>query len=148
MHVRMAPEAVAGCVRTGVQLRGLAACCAVVIAAGCGRGAPDAAIAWSIEPPALIAGSTATVALTLTSGGGAPTTGAKLRLEAHMSHPGMPPAVADFVEREGGRYEARLQLGMAGDWMLVASGTLADGTRITRETRLSVRPADGTPPDR
>ena len=65
----------------------------------------------------------------------APASGAKLRLEAHMSHPGMTPVVADAVDRGRGAYEAQLQFTMVGDWVIVASGTLADGRRITKETR-------------
>jgi hypothetical protein len=145
VHVRVAPEAVTGSVTAGLFLRGLA-CCAIAIAVGCARGATDAAIAWTIEPAAPIAGSTATVAFSLTSSDGAPASGARLRLEGHMSHPGMAPVVADAGERGRGAYEARLRFTMAGDWLLVVSGTLADGSRLTKETRVSVRAPENVAP--
>ena len=138
----MAPEAVTGGVTARVVFRALT-WCVVAVTAGCGRDSAGAAIAWSIQPSALIAGSTAQVAFTITTRDGAPASGAQLRLEGHMSHPGMTPVVADPIERDRGTYEAPLQFTMPGEWVLVVSGTLADGTRITKETRLSVRPADG-----
>ena len=65
-----------------------------------------------------------------------------LRLEGQMSHPGMMPVVADLAERGAGVYEARMQLTMAGDWILVVTGELRDGTRIVKQIDLSgVRPA-------
>jgi hypothetical protein len=62
--------------------------------------------------------------------------GASLRLEAHMSHPGMAPVVADLIERDG-IYESRVQLTMAGPWVIVASGELADGRRIVKQTKVT-----------
>jgi hypothetical protein len=140
MHVRVAPEAVTGSVTAGIILRGLT-CCTMAMALGCSRGSVQTAIAWTIDPPAPIAGSMTTVALALTSRDGAQVSRATLHLEGHMSHPGMAPIVADLVERQRGTYEAQLQFTMAGDWVLVASGALADGSRITHDTRISVRPA-------
>jgi hypothetical protein len=144
----MAPEAVTGGVNARLTLLCGWAYCAIALATGCGSRSADVGIVWTIEPSALVAGSTATVALTLTPTNGAPASGATIRLEAHMSHPGMTPVVADAVDRGRGAYEAQLQFTMAGDWMLVASGTLADGRRMTKETRVSVRPAAGTAPSR
>ena len=54
----------------------------------------------------------------------------------------MTPVVADLTERTEGVYEARLQLTMAGDWILVVSGQLRDGTHIVKQIDLAgVRPA-------
>jgi hypothetical protein len=70
-------------------------------------------------------------------------TGARLRIEGHMAHPGMAPVVTDMTEREAGRYEAEVPLTMAGEWTLVVSGTLAGGARVTWEHRINV---EGTAP--
>jgi hypothetical protein len=54
----------------------------------------------------------------------------------------MAPVVADVSERGDGVYEARLQFSMAGDWMLVLTGELADGRRITKQLEVpGVAPA-------
>jgi hypothetical protein len=53
----------------------------------------------------------------------------------------MVPVVVDAVESPGGTYVGRLQFSMAGDWLLVVSGSLADGTRVTEQLELpGVRP--------
>jgi hypothetical protein len=49
-----------------------------------------------------------------------------------MPHPGMAPLVASAIERDAGVYEATLEFTMPGSWTMVASATLADGTRLTR----------------
>ena len=69
---------------------------------------------------------------TLRDAEGLPVRGARLRIEAHMSHPGMAPVLAEAREHPDGVYEASLELTMAGAWTLVASGALADGRVITR----------------
>ncbi|HET7217085.1 MAG TPA: FixH family protein [Vicinamibacterales bacterium] len=143
----MAPEAVTRRVTAGT-IRRCWICC-IVFAIGCGRGSDSATIAWTIEPSPPIAGKTTVVAVTLKADDGAPAAGATLQLDAHMSHPGMAPVTADVIERRRGEYEARLQFSMAGDWILVLSGTLANGRRLTKEIRVpSVQPAAGATPVR
>ena len=132
----MAPEALAR--------RVAAALLACVVAMGCGRGAGDVDVAWEIEPTPPTAGQRTVVRVTLRHPDGRPEAGARLKIEAHMSHPGMAPVAGDAVEGANGAYEARLQLSMAGDWIFVVTGQLADGSRITRDTRVpGVRPAPG-----
>ena len=41
----------------------------------------------------------------------------------------MAPVVADVIERGDGEYEAPLQFTMAGDWILLVTGQLPDGSR-------------------
>lgn len=53
--------------------------------------------------------------------------GANLRLEANMSHAGMTPVFAGAEEIEPGRYQAMMELSMAGDWYVVVHVSLPDG---------------------
>jgi len=62
---------------------------------------------------------------------------AKLRLEAHMPHPGMAPLTTDMVERSAGNYESSVRLSMDGAWTLVVNGTLVDGRRITKQMEVT-----------
>jgi hypothetical protein len=110
-------------------MAGLIACC---VAAGCGRGVVHASAAWQVEPTPPITGAATTVRVTLSDARG-PLPGARLQLDAHMSHPGMTPVTARMVEGAPGVYEARIQLSMSGEWTLVATGELAGGGRITSQ---------------
>jgi hypothetical protein len=99
-------------------------------------------VAWDVEPVPPATGTETVARLTLRDDAGAPIPGARLRLEGHMSHPGMTPVVVSVSERGDGVYEARLQFTMAGDWTLVVAGELPDGSRVTRELEIAgVRPA-------
>ena len=70
-----------------------------------------------------------------------PLRGAHLKLEGDMSHPGMAPVFGDVAETKPGRYEGSLNFSMAGDWVMIVRGTLADGERLEREVSLpGVRP--------
>ena len=112
---------------------GLLAGCLV---ASCATAADGIEATWDLEPgpPATDVPSVARITLHDTKG--AAVSGATVRLEAHMSHAGMAPVLAPAVERTRGVYEAPFQFTMAGDWFLVVTGTLADGTRI--EERIEV----------
>lgn len=117
--------------------------CALLAGAAC---RPDAqrevTVSWAIEPAPPVTGTETIAVITLQDEQKQPVRGAKLQLEAHMSHPGMAPVTSGMTERADGTYEGRLQLSMAGDWILVVTGELPDGRRITRQLELSgVRPA-------
>jgi hypothetical protein len=94
-----------------------------------------------IAPATPVIGTVTSVRITLRDADRNPIDGAHLQLEAHMSHPGMRPVVASAIERVEGVYEAQLRFTMTGDWVLVLTGTMRDGTRVT-ETRTipGVRP--------
>ncbi len=71
-----------------------------------------------------------------------PVPGARLSIAAHMSHPGMAPVEATVTERANGVYEATLDFSMAGDWVLVVSGALANGTPLSHRIDVpNVRPS-------
>jgi YtkA-like len=131
VHLRVAPEALA----RGV-IAGLLACCCLPIA--CRAAAGDVSVTWTIEPARPLTGSVAVVRFTLHNNRGQPLRGARLKLAAHMSHPGMAVVAADVLERGDGTYESRLELSMAGEWALVVTGELADGRRITNQTTVAV----------
>jgi hypothetical protein len=94
-------------------------------------------IAWAIDPAPPAAGVSTLVRVVVSDDQQQPVTGARLRLEGHMSHPGMTPVTADMIESTQGTYEAQLQFSMAGDWLLVVAGALSDGTRVTQQLELA-----------
>jgi hypothetical protein len=106
--------------------------------AACRRQPPRADIviesSFSPAPPSL---GPATLRLRLTDRSGHPVGGARLRVEAQMSHPGMAPVTATAVERGPGEYAAALDFPMRGDWILLVSGSLADGRTVSH--RIDVR---------
>jgi hypothetical protein len=123
----MAPEA------RGARLAAiLVACCCFAL--GCTRGPDDTRVTWTIEPSPATRQSETIVRFALEHPDGTPVAGARLRAEAHMSHPGMAPVTADVIERANGFYETRLQFSMAGDWIVVITGELASGRRFTART--------------
>jgi hypothetical protein len=136
----VAPEAVGR--RLNAAL--LACCC---LAFGCRSGEAGVTTDWKIEPTPPVAQRPTIVSYIVKRQDGAGFGGAKLRIEAHMAHPGMSPVTAEMVERGAGTYEARLSLPMAGDWIFVVTGELGDGGRVTSEIKVpSVRPAHGSAP--
>jgi len=107
-------------------------------AAGCSTGDAGAVdtnriqARWELEPAPPVVGAV-TVRLSLVGQDDRGVPGATLRLEGHMSHPGMAPVVTDAHDKGDGAYEANLRFTMAGDWVLVATGTLPGGQRITKQ---------------
>jgi hypothetical protein len=132
VQLRVAPEA--------LPRRVIAALFALCCLGACQASARDVGITWTIEPARPAVQSVATVRFTLQNHRGEAIRGARLRLAAHMSHPGMTPLAAGVIDRGNGTYESRVELSMAGDWTLVVSGELADGRRITRQTEVAVVP--------
>ena len=82
------------------------------------------------QPPRVGATS---ITLRVADASGQPLTGARIRLEGNMSHAGMRPVVSEANESEPGRYQARLEFTMAGDWVLLINLTLPDGRRLERQ---------------
>ena len=136
MYLRMAPEALARRLRLGL----LASCC---LAATCSNRAADLTVGWTIDPMPPAAAATTIVRVTLADSHGTSVGGARLRLDAHMTHPGMAPVTSDVIEISTGTYQSKVRLSMAGNWIFVVSGELPDGHRITKEIQVpAVRPAE------
>jgi YtkA-like len=111
---------------------GLLAC---LLPAGCrSRSAaqPDARLEMRVTPSPPRVGP-ATLTLTLRDGVGKPLTGATLKLEANMSHPGMVPVFAEAREVQPGQYEASLEFTMGGDWFVTADADFPDGRHVQRQ---------------
>lgn len=86
-------------------------------------------LSWTLMPTAPVVGP-ATLTVTLRDAAGGAVTGARVRLEGHMSHPGMTPVIADASERTAGIYVATFDFSMAGDWVLLVSAALRNGDRV------------------
>jgi hypothetical protein len=142
VHVRVAPRAQRRVLTAAVIIAcSLAAACA---APGCDvhwdreRESGEAvSVSWTLDPSPPLAGTSLVVRLTLRDHEQKPITGARLRLEGLMSHPGMAPVTADVTERGNGDYEAPLQFTMAGDWVLVVTGELPGGGQINKQIEIN-----------
>jgi hypothetical protein len=103
------------------------ACAAALLGAACGRGPARAdetlSLAWTLapDPPAV---GPSRLSLRLADERGRPLGGARLQVEAGMTHPGMPPVVASAAEEEAGRYRADLDFTMAGSWFILVTGEI------------------------
>jgi len=99
-------------------------------------------VSWTLDPSPPLAGTPIVVRLTLRDRDQKPVTGARLRLEGLMSHPGMAPVTAAVTERGNGEYEAPLQFTMAGDWIMLVTGELPGGGQIKKQIEINgVRPS-------
>jgi hypothetical protein len=111
------------------------ACVATLLITSCSKPAGPpvfVAIAHTISPEPARVGP-ALIALKLADRSGQPVTGAKIAIEADMSHAGMSPRFADAKEIEPGRYLAHLEFPMAGDWAVLLHITLLDGKKLERQ---------------
>lgn len=139
MHVCVAPRAQHRVLTTALVFVFSLSCLA-----GCARTDPADAIrvSWTLDPSPPVVGAPIVARLTLRDTDQKAVTGARLRLEGLMSHAGMAPVIAAVVERGDGNYEAALRFTMAGDWILLVTGTLPDGVQFTKQIEIAgVRPA-------
>ena len=101
---------------------------------------------WTVTPQPPTAGPVL-LALKLTDrDSGQPVPGAEVRIEGDMTHPGMKPVFGTAREVAPGRYEAPVELTMAGDWVFSIDARLPDGRGFERQFELrGVRPHPGAP---
>lgn len=111
------------------------ACVAAITLTSCHR-AGDAAAKISVQQeitPLPAKAGPAILLLTLTGADSNPITHASVTVEADMTHPGMSPVFGDAKEVEPGRYQARLNFTMAGDWVVLTHIKLANGEMVERQ---------------
>jgi YtkA-like len=127
----------------GFQVRALIAAISALFWMGCNRAAKSSSVVTvafeSMPRPAGV--GTITVDFTLADAAAKPVVGAQLNTEADMTHAGMSPVFGTLQEKQPGRYESKLNLGMAGDWVILLHGTLPTGEKLERQFELrDVRP--------
>lgn len=108
---------------------------AFVVGIGCHRPPTTSSgvmVEFQIKPKPVRVGSVV-VYLTLTDAGNHPVNGARIAVEADMSHAGMSPVFAQANEVQPARYESHLFLAMAGDWVILLHGTLPNGEKLERQ---------------
>jgi hypothetical protein len=88
------------------------------------------------SPPAL---GPSALTVTLKDQAGGPVDGARLDVEANMSHAGMVPVLASTAESQAGLYRVPLLWTMSGDWTVDLKFTLPDGRRVVRRYPVGVR---------
>src|SRR5437879_2706526 len=101
--------------------------CAVFFLTGCHRPAQSStavSVDYEVAPQPPQVGSV-NIMVTLAEGSTKPVTGARVKLEADMSHAGMAPVFGEAREVARGRYQASLNFPMAGDWIILSHITLA-----------------------
>lgn len=113
---------------------------------GCGAEpvhGPHLTVDWHAAPTAAAAAADSLAELRLTDDHMQPIVGARIQVDAFMTHPGMAPVTAAVQEQGRGIYRARLRFSMAGDWVLRVHGTLPDGRSFElRNDVRDVRPAE------
>jgi hypothetical protein len=111
------------------------ACALTLLIASCARPVASSslvAIEHEVSPEPARVGPTI-VTLKLADSAAKPITGAHIAIEADMSHAGMSPGFAEANETDPGRYQARLEFPMAGDWVILLHVTLRDGKKLERQ---------------
>jgi len=62
---------------------------------------------------------------------------APLNIEANMSHAGMVPVFTTARREQPGRYSARFDFTMAGDWFVTLRSRLPNGAEFTRDIAIA-----------
>lgn len=100
--------------------------------------APEVTVTLTVAPsPAQVGAAQALVELIDASG--QPIADAKVSLKGDMSHPGMRPVLAEATATAPGRYEAKFDWSMAGDWYVLVTAELPDGRIALRRFDMTVQ---------
>ena len=109
----------------------------------CGRSTRSdqpANLTWALTPAQAIVGP-AILNVQLQQPTGEPVIGAIVTLDAHMSHAGMAPVLSKASEPTPGHYAVPFAFTMQGDWVLLITSVLPDGSRVERRIDVAnVRP--------
>jgi YtkA-like len=97
----------------------------------------DVTVEWKMTPTPTGVGVVTLAEVTLRDGERRPVRGATLQVEGHMSHPGMAPVIVQATERSEGVYAAQLQFSMNGEWIVIVTGNLSDGRRLSRRVAVA-----------
>jgi YtkA-like len=111
------------------------ACLAAISLTSChraGDAAPTLSVQQNVAPQPAKVGP-AVLSITLTGADTKPITHASVTVEADMTHPGMSPVFGDVKEIAPGRYQARLNFTMGGDWVVLTHIKLANGQTVERQ---------------
>jgi hypothetical protein len=118
-------------------------CLIAVLMAGCSRPIDASSLVTvehtiSPDPPRV---GPAKVVLRVMDRDGKPISGARIELEADMSHAGMAPVLEETKETRPGEYQADVKFGMAGDWIVLLHVRLPGAQTLERQFNVSgVRP--------
>jgi YtkA-like len=107
----------------------------VSVNVGCRRSATSVSgitVREQISPQPVRTGP-ATVAIQLADQKTQPIPHAAITIEGDMSHPGMAPTFSKAEEIAPGKYQARLDFNMGGDWAVLLHIQLANGQKIERQ---------------
>ncbi|HSG70456.1 MAG TPA: FixH family protein [Planctomycetaceae bacterium] len=94
--------------------------------------APEIKVTLELSPDPPETGQ-ADVVVRLTDTANQPVGGAKLKLEGNMNHAGMKPSFSTLKEAEHGTYEGKLDFTMGGDWFVIVSAELPDGSKVDQK---------------
>ena len=106
-----------------------------MLGAGCHRSAelaPATIVQHEISPDPARVGPV-TITLRLAGRNARPAGGARITVEADMTHPGMSPAFGEAREIAPGCYRGQVQLGMAGDWVILVHAVLPGGRMLDQQ---------------
>jgi hypothetical protein len=111
------------------------ACVALLFGSGCRQPVElqSAVVIEYVMSPQPVRVGPAVISVKLHDVAGEPVPGARVNLEADMSHPGMAPVFGDAKEIAPGQYQGGVEFAMPGDWVVLIHVTLRDGRKLERQ---------------